>query len=213
MLERSLVVAGNITVDAKGLHDDSADARATATGAKDKENDTSNKNVDKKAEEPVKEAEDKKKKAGTPQKKEIEQPPDSGNVEFATAESAVSELDTDELTLLNNYAAYLKKYPTSIATVSGFTDTVGPFEYNLGLAKKRAETVRQYLIDQQVPANQIRILWYGETNLRELTGNGVNNQKNRRAEVAITAPDATVHEHTPGKTSSASRDDPVCRRR
>ena len=44
LLERYLVVAGNITVDAKGLHDDSADGpRAAANGAKDKESDTSNK--------------------------------------------------------------------------------------------------------------------------------------------------------------------------
>ena len=196
-LERSVIVGGNITVESKGLHDASADARSTATGAKDKENDNSNKNVDKKSSEQIKEVETKKTEAGAKRKvkKDVPAPPNAGDVEFETAKFAADQLDATERELLDSYADYLKEHTTSVATVTGFTDTVGGFEDNLALGKKRAETVRQYLIDQGVAASQIRILWVGETNLDEPTGNGVPNQSNRRAEVAVTAPDATVHAH------------------
>ena len=216
LLERSLIVGGNVTVESKGLYDASAAAKATATGAADKEDDTSNKNVDQKGAAAQKGAEDTKKENNAEPKKEVQPAPNAGEVHFASAKSDATELDSTEKQLLDTYADYLKANPTSKATVSGFTDTVGAFYYNLDLAKKRATTVRQYLIDQGVNAAQIHILWYGETNLATPTGNGVDNQANRRAEVAVTGPDASFDGAPNGDPNDATtvlfdfdKDDPT----
>ncbi len=44
----------------------------------------------------------------------------------------------------------------------GFTDGTGSEEYNLGLSRKRAESVADYLVGNfNLNESQISILWYG----------------------------------------------------
>ena len=57
-------------------------------------------------------------------------------------------------------------YPGSKITVEGFADPAGTSQYNLLLSKRRAESVRQYLVSQAgLTMNEINVVGYGETRL------------------------------------------------
>jgi OOP family OmpA-OmpF porin len=44
----------------------------------------------------------------------------------------------------------------------GFTDSTGSEEYNLGLSRRRAERVADYLLNNfKLDKSQISVLWYG----------------------------------------------------
>jgi outer membrane protein OmpA-like peptidoglycan-associated protein len=75
--------------------------------------------------------------------------------------------------------------------VEGHTDSIGAAAYNLELSKKRAQTVAQELIFNQIPAERITVIGYGEQHPAESNTNpdGSDNPtaraKNRRVEVII----------------------------
>jgi peptidoglycan-associated lipoprotein len=48
-------------------------------------------------------------------------------------------------------------------TIEGHCDDRGSAEYNLALGERRANTVKQYLVDLGVPAPRLRTVSYGET--------------------------------------------------
>ncbi|MFH1766120.1 MAG: OmpA family protein [Gemmatimonadota bacterium] len=87
----------------------------------------------------------------------------------------------DEATVSAQYSAFLdrfsqvvaKYYPSSLVTVEGFTDPVGSPEYNLALGKRRAEAVRDYLVNHTgLNPDQVRAVSYGEAADRLVAGNG-----------------------------------------
>ena len=65
-------------------------------------------------------------------------------------------------------------------SIVGYTDTVGTKGYNYALGGRRAESVRQMLIAQGVPASSIVIVSSGENDPKVKTGNNVKNADNRR---------------------------------
>lgn len=70
-------------------------------------------------------------------------------------------------------------------SVSGFTDTSGPTNYNIGLSNRRAEAVRDRLIAHGVNPAVISTAGFGESNLRVPTPDGVREPQNRRAEIEL----------------------------
>jgi OOP family OmpA-OmpF porin len=69
--------------------------------------------------------------------------------------------------------------------VTGHTDTSGSAEYNEGLSQRRADSVREALVDLGLPAEQITTRALGETSPLVPTGDGVREPQNRRAEIDI----------------------------
>ncbi|MEE4213190.1 MAG: OmpA family protein [Parvularcula sp.] len=67
--------------------------------------------------------------------------------------------------------------------VSGNTDTSGSASYNQQLSARRAEVVRNALINYGVASNKIRVRALGESNLAKPTADGVREPLNRRTEV------------------------------
>ncbi|HEY3346570.1 MAG TPA: OmpA family protein [Nitrospirota bacterium] len=79
-------------------------------------------------------------------------------------------------------ADFLKQNPKAKADVQGFTDAVGSDEYNLGLSKRRAEAVRDYLVANfGIEASRLSSEGYGKSSpaLPNLTEEG--RSENRRA--------------------------------
>lgn len=70
-------------------------------------------------------------------------------------------------------------------TISGHTDRAGSKAYNEKLAMKRANSVRQGLIDRNVDPRLIRVESRGENNLLVDTRDGVREPANRRVEVTF----------------------------
>ena len=76
-------------------------------------------------------------------------------------------------------------------TLSGHTDAIGSATYNESLSGRRAETVRQFLVDSGVPPGQIQTIALGKTQPRRpnTTVGGADNpdgrRVNRRAEIYL----------------------------
>jgi outer membrane protein OmpA-like peptidoglycan-associated protein len=65
---------------------------------------------------------------------------------------------------LDRFAQIVGKYYTgSMVTVEGFADPAGSPNYNLGLSRRRAESVRDYLTSKGLTADQLRTVGMGET--------------------------------------------------
>ena len=67
----------------------------------------------------------------------------------------------------------------------GHADTSGDEKRNRKLSEKRAETVKQALIDLGVDASNIQAQFFGEDEPAEKTGDNVKNAKNRRVNISI----------------------------
>ena len=84
---------------------------------------------------------------------------------------------------MKKIAAVMKSKPHYKIELRSYTDARGSNEYNLALSKKRATSVKNYLIFQGIPSKNIISRGYGETNLivKNATTNA-QHQLNRRTE-------------------------------
>jgi OOP family OmpA-OmpF porin len=70
--------------------------------------------------------------------------------------------------------------------VQGFTDSIGTEEYNLGLSQRRADAVRNYLVEKGVDPKIITAKGYGESNPVASNDTKEGRALNRRVEFAAT---------------------------
>ncbi|HEY4168390.1 MAG TPA: OmpA family protein [Reyranella sp.] len=68
---------------------------------------------------------------------------------------------------------------------SGHTDTSGPETYNMALSLRRANAVKDALVRDGVPANDISVVGLGESQPLVKTADGVREAQNRRVEIVI----------------------------
>jgi OmpA-OmpF porin, OOP family len=116
----------------------------------------------------------------------------SAGAAIASTQSFVVYFDTGRATLTpqgrrvadDAVAAFKSSKATHVA-IAGFTDTTGGAHANEALSRRRAETVRDYLVAHGVPLSDMAVGWHGETDLRVATGNGVAQPQNRRVEINI----------------------------
>jgi outer membrane protein OmpA-like peptidoglycan-associated protein len=78
-----------------------------------------------------------------------------------------------------------KQDPNSQIQLTGYTDLSGTQRYNLELSRRRAETVRDYMVHLGVPQDSIGVAWKGKENPRVPTPDGVREPQNRRVEIVI----------------------------
>jgi OOP family OmpA-OmpF porin len=80
---------------------------------------------------------------------------------------------------------------TYFVAIEGFTDKVGPADYNLELSRKRAQAVQTYLIAQKnVPVYRIQIVGLGKDKPLNEQKTRDDRSKNRRVEVTLFSADA-----------------------
>jgi len=82
-------------------------------------------------------------------------------------------------------AGTFKQVGAARIAVTGYTDLAGSTEYNVGLSKRRADTVRLALVKLGVSNSAIVEAWHGKTNPRVPTPDGVREAQNRRVEIVI----------------------------
>ena len=63
---------------------------------------------------------------------------------------------------LDAQAQWLQRYPSITVRIEGNADERGTREYNLALGARRAESIRNYLIDRGVPAGRIDTISFGK---------------------------------------------------
>lgn len=93
---------------------------------------------------------------------------------------------------LDRHAAWLLKEPGWSVLIQGHTDQEGSVESNLRVGRRRAESVRRYLIDNGVPAERLHIVSLGEFAPICTDDTAECRERNRRVSFAI-APRDTVH--------------------
>lgn len=91
------------------------------------------------------------------------QPEADANISAVDSEITLSinfEFDSDDLVpdshlALDEAVMLLRENPDSIAAITGFTDKQGKEEYNLQLSRKRADAVKQYLVDAGIESERL----------------------------------------------------------
>jgi peptidoglycan-associated lipoprotein len=72
-----------------------------------------------------------------------------------------ARLRADAAKMLQDNAATMSRTETWAVLVTGYSDIQGPAAYNRVLAQRRAETVKQFLVDLGVPESSIKVVAFG----------------------------------------------------
>jgi outer membrane protein OmpA-like peptidoglycan-associated protein len=78
--------------------------------------------------------------------------------------------------------ASMNAYPEVRIEIRGHTDSQGPAAFNLQLSQKRAESVRQYLINGGIAADRITAIGVGEEEPISSNATAEGRSQNRRIE-------------------------------
>ncbi|HEX6307689.1 MAG TPA: OmpA family protein [Longimicrobiales bacterium] len=98
----------------------------------------------------------------------------------------------DATPALQRFAEIVNKhYSGAMVTVEGFADPAGSARYNVALSNRRAEAVREFLIQQGITA-QLRVVGYGEDRLvvPDAARDDPGAELNRRVVFVIETPSA-----------------------
>ncbi len=86
---------------------------------------------------------------------------------------------------LAKVSGILLAYPTLRVQIEGNTDNVGGDEYNQNLSEKRAFSVRDYLVAQNVNGNSLTAIGFGKTKPIASNDTAAGRQQNRRVELVL----------------------------
>jgi OmpA-OmpF porin, OOP family len=96
-----------------------------------------------------------------------------------------SNLSAQALTTIQQAADAYKTKGSARITATGHTDRSGPDDYNMALSLRRANTVKDALVRDGVPATAISVIGRGESQPLVQTADGVREPQNRRVEIVI----------------------------
>jgi OOP family OmpA-OmpF porin len=86
---------------------------------------------------------------------------------------------------LDDLVSKLAGVNLEVIVAVGHTDSIGTEAYNLGLSKRRADAVKQYLVSKGIEANRIYTEGKGESQPVADNRTAEGRQKNRRVEIEV----------------------------
>jgi len=96
-----------------------------------------------------------------------------------------ARLRADAAKMLQDKAASMSRTDTWVVLVTGYADRQGPAVYNKVLAQRRADTVKQFLVELGVPESSVKVVALGpEATLCDDPGKECQ-QLNRRVHLEI----------------------------
>lgn len=105
------------------------------------------------------------------------------NVQFDYNSSVIPSASYEEL---NKLGDFLREHPKAYVVLSGYTDITGSAEYNMWLARRRAEKVQAYLTKYSgVSVGRIITQWYGKEDPIADNASEEGRQQNRRVESIV----------------------------
>jgi OOP family OmpA-OmpF porin len=107
------------------------------------------------------------------------------DVKFDFDKSVVKEESYGDI---KNLADFMKQYPSTSTTVEGHTDSVGTDAYNQKLSERRANAVRDVLVNQYgVEGGRVNSVGYGESKPVADNATDAGRAVNRRVEAEVEA--------------------------
>jgi outer membrane protein OmpA-like peptidoglycan-associated protein len=96
-------------------------------------------------------------------------------------------LQSSAIAQLQKLGTLIQRNPRGTFTVEGYTDSFGTPEYNLDLSQRRADSVKQYLVEAMgISPAQIETRGYGATKFRTSPNGSIEEQSpNRRVEIVV----------------------------
>ncbi len=118
--------------------------------------------------------------------------PSEGEITVRLTSDILFDLDSATLrsesrSTLRDLASNFQRYPDEIIDVEGHTDSSGTTEHNQVLSERRANSVRDFLVDNGVPSRNVTAVGYGETRPKATNSTPEGRQLNRRVEIHIRA--------------------------
>ena len=107
------------------------------------------------------------------------------NVFFVHNSSAITR---EALPVLDKVGAAMRRYRRPSVQISGYTDSISSRSYNLGLSKRRAAAVMQFLTQHGVDAKRLRSEGYGEDDPIASNRTKPGRRLNRRVEFTARKP-------------------------
>ena len=98
-----------------------------------------------------------------------------------------SDIRADAQSALQKDADWLKKWTSTRINVEGHCDERGSAAYNLGLGSRRAQAVKDYLVNLGVAASRVDVVSKGKESPVCMEKNESCWQQNRRGHFIITA--------------------------
>lgn len=95
------------------------------------------------------------------------------------------KLKSEAYPILDEVVRLLKEKEGRRVIITGHTDNIGTEEYNLGLSRRRAESVKKYLISKGISKDRIESYGYGESMPIASNDTEEGRSKNRRVEILI----------------------------
>ncbi len=95
-------------------------------------------------------------------------------------------LKPDAREKLAKVSGILLAYPDLKLQVEGYTDNIGSEEYNQKLSEERANGVRDYLVSQSVPDENVSARGFGKTHFIADNSTNAGRAQNRRVELVVT---------------------------
>jgi outer membrane protein OmpA-like peptidoglycan-associated protein len=89
-------------------------------------------------------------------------------------------------------AAFMREYENRRVRIEGYTDSTGSDAYNQQLSERRAESVRDALVNQGISFNRVESRGYGEQYPVAGNDSSSGRQQNRRVEIVISDKDGNI---------------------
>lgn len=121
------------------------------------------------------------KKATKPNKSKI---PAKAMVYFGTNQAA-SQIDAATKAVLEKILEHAKSNDESTVVIDGYTDSAGSIAYNSELSKRRAAFAKNYLVQNGLAANRVKLRFLGSENAIGDNTSVQGRAKNRRVEVYV----------------------------
>jgi len=115
-------------------------------------------------------------------------PADQGVVHFGFDKDTLTPEAQQELDRLASSVTERKRY---FVTVEGFTDHIGPEDYNYQLSRRRADRVVRYLVAEHgIPVQRVYVIGLGKNRPVEEAKTREARAQNRRVEITVFNADA-----------------------
>jgi len=112
------------------------------------------------------------------------------DVLFDTAKSTLKPGAREKLARVSGI---LVTHPDLKLEIEGHTDSVGSDSYNQSLSERRAESVRSYLVSQNIAAQTVTTAGFGESRPVATNDTAAGRQRNRRVELVVSGEAIGTH--------------------